>query len=274
MRESLSLEQRKDMAILNFIEQVQKGETRETTKSRTKWENWTETSRRTVLALLIKDFEEEPEKIPTRLKEILKLSSASAVVDLFCKVRHDLDCRPDKAMFHQFKLGKISGVSTDITALTGPTIFLCPVQISRVEQGYADARLDLASIGVNTDNLSKEDIKSLTVQKLHIAKDLNELITMVENFAGVWEFLLERKPTPRFVNQILELPMLMKRGAADIRAMFKDQKQHFIDSFMMSIHKKTTLATKKASVKGVRGLRNTGGSVSMISLIRSKREHS
>ena len=258
-RDSLSLEQRKDMAILNFIEQVRKGETRESTKSRTKWENWTETSRRTVLALLSKDFEEEPDKIPTRLKEILKLSSASAIVDLFCKVRHDLDCRPDKAMFHQFKLGKISGGSTDITALTGPTIFSCPVQISRGEQGYADARMDLASMGVNTDNLSKEDIRSLTVQKLHIAKDLNELITMVENFAGVWEFLLERKPTPRFVSQILDLPKLMKAGAADIRAMFKDHKQHFIDSFMMSIHKKTTLAIKKASVYGVRGLRNSGG---------------
>ena len=114
-------------------------------------------------------------------------------------------------------------------------------------------------MGVNTDNLSKEDIKSLTVQKLHIAKDLNELITMVENFAGVWEFLLERKSTPRFVSQIQELPKLMKAGTADIRVMFKDHKQHFIDSFMMRIHKKMTLAIKKVSVYGVRGLRNTGG---------------
>ena len=124
----------------------------------------------------------------------MKLSSASAVVDLFCEVRHDLECRPDKAMFHQFKLGKISGGSTDITALTGPTIFLYPVQISRGEQGYADARLDLANMGVNTDNLSKEDIKSLTVQKLHIAKDLNKLITIVENFAGVWDFYWRENP--------------------------------------------------------------------------------
>ena len=82
---------------------------------------------------------------------------------------------------------------------------------------------------------------------------------MVENFAGVWEFLLKRKPTPWFVSQILELPKLMKAGAADIRAMFKDHKQHFIDSFMMSIHKKMMLAIKKASVYGVMGLKNTGG---------------
>ena len=88
-------------------------------------------------------------------------------------------------MFHQSKLRKISGGSTDITALTGPTIFSCPVQITRGKQGYADVRLDLASMGVNTDNLLKENIKSLTVQKLHITKDLNKLITMVENFAGV-----------------------------------------------------------------------------------------
>ena len=73
------------MAILNFIEQVCKGETRESTKSRTKWENWNKTSRKTVLALLSRDFEEEPEKIPARLKEILKLSSASTVVDLFLR---------------------------------------------------------------------------------------------------------------------------------------------------------------------------------------------
>ena len=61
-RDSLSLEQRKDMAILNFIEQVQKGQTRESTKSRTKWENWTKTLRKTVLALLSRYFKEEPEK--------------------------------------------------------------------------------------------------------------------------------------------------------------------------------------------------------------------
>ena len=77
--------------------------------------------------------------------------------------------------------------STNITALTGLTIFSCPVQITRGEQGYADARLDLASMGVNTENLLEEDTKSLTVQILHIAKDLNKLITIVENFAGVWE---------------------------------------------------------------------------------------
>ena len=71
------------MAILNFIKQVHKGETSRSTKSRTKWENWTKTSRKTVLALLSRDFEEEPEKILARLKEILKLSSSSAVVDLF-----------------------------------------------------------------------------------------------------------------------------------------------------------------------------------------------
>ena len=113
------------MAILNFIEQVRKGESREPTKSRTKWENWTETSRKTVLALLLKDFEEEPDKIPKRLKEILKLSSANAVVDLFCEVRNDLDCCPDKAMFHQFKLGKISGGSTDANFEGGRRLHGC-----------------------------------------------------------------------------------------------------------------------------------------------------
>ena len=70
---------------------------------------------------------------------------------------------------------------------------------------------------------------------------------------------MERKPTPQFASQILELPKLMKAGAADIRAMFKDHKQHFIDSFMMSFHKKTTLAIKKESVYGVVGLKITGG---------------
>ena len=136
---------------------------------------------------------------------------------------------------------------------------MCPVQVARGEQGYTNARLDLASMGVNTDNLSKEGIKSLTVQKLHIVKDLNKLITMVEHFAGVWEFLLERNLTPRFVAQILELLKFMKGGVADIRTIFKDHGQHFINSFMMSIHKKTTLVIKKASVHGVPGLRNSGG---------------
>ena len=73
-------------------------------------------------------------------------------------------------------------------------------------------------MGINTDNLSKEEIKSLPVKKLHLTKDLSELNAMVENFVGVWTFLLQRDDNeiPKFVQQLKELNHHMRRGAADI----------------------------------------------------------
>ena len=89
--------------------------TREAAKSKTKWENWTEASQKTVLALLSKDYKEEPTRLPPMLKEIPQLSSGSAVVGLFDTTRHNLNCRPDKAIFHHFKIGKIASEGAPIS---------------------------------------------------------------------------------------------------------------------------------------------------------------
>ena len=258
---NLSLKKQEKIAMIELLTRLSKNAaTREAAKSRMKWENWTEASQKTVLALLSKDYEEEPSRLPPRLKEILQLLSGSTVVDLFNATRHNLNCRPDTAMFHHFKIGKIAGESTNITVLTGPTIFSCPVQITAVDATYTDARMDFASMGMNTDNLSKEEIKSLTVQKLNIPRDLSELITMVENFTGVWDFLLERESCkPMFVQQLKGLNRQMKNKAAAIRGIYRDHKQNFINAMMVIIHKKTTLAIKKASVYGVKGLKDSNG---------------
>ena len=258
---NLSLEKQEKIAMIELLTRLsENAATREAAKSRTKWENWTEASQKTVLALLSKDYKEEPIRLPPSLKEILQLSSGSAVVDLFNMTRHNLDCRPDKAMFHHFKIGKIAVGSTDITVLTGPTIFSCPVQITAGKATYTNARMDFASMGMNTDNLSKEEIKSLTVQKLNIPRDLSVVIMMVENFAGVWDFLLEREScTPMFVQQLEGLNRQMKSKAAAIRGIYRDHKQNFINAMMVIIHKKTTLAIKKASVNGVKGLKDLNG---------------
>ena len=90
-------------------------------------------------------------------------------MDLFKDQMAELDCDPDKAMFH----GKLVGHNVNVTFIVGPSIFSCPVQLARGESAYTDTRLEFASMGVITDNLSKEEIKSLTVQKLHLAKDLS-----------------------------------------------------------------------------------------------------
>ena len=124
----------------------------------------------------------------------------------------------------------------------------------RGESAYTNTRLEFASMGVNTDNLSKEEIKSLTVQKLHLAKDLSELNVMVENFVGVWSFLLQQddNETPKFVEQIKELNYHMRQGPANIRNLFADHSQTFINSIMVTIHIRTTAFIRKLSTKGIK----------------------
>ena len=188
-----SLQEEKDLAFLGMIQQLQNNmatKERTTTKSRSKWENWTKTSESTLLTLLSKDYNKVPTKATTCIQDILLLPSGGAVVDLFKDQMAELDCDPDKAMFHSFKIGKLVGHNVDVTSIVGPLIFSCPVQLARGESAYTDTRLEFASMGVNTDNLSKEETKSLTVQKLHLVKDLSKLNVMVENFVGVWSFLL------------------------------------------------------------------------------------
>ena len=178
-----------------------------TTKSRFKWENWTKTSKSTLLTLLSKVYQELPTNATSRVQDILLLLSGGAVVDLFKDQMAKFDCYPDKAMFHSFKIGKLVGHNVDVTSIVGPSIFSCLVQLTRGESAYTDIRLEFSSMGVNTDNLSKEEIKSLTVQKLNLIKDLSKLNVMVENFVGVWTFLLTRdnNETPRFISQLKEL---------------------------------------------------------------------
>ena len=200
---------------LGMIQQLQNNmATKESTstKSRSKWENWTETSKSTLLTLLSKDYNESPTKPTTRLQDILLLPSGGAVVDLFKDQMVEFNCDPNKAMFHSFKIGKLVGHNVDVTSIVGPSIFSCPVQLARGESAYTNTRLEFASMGVNTDNLSKEEIKSLTVQKLHLAKDLSELNVMVKNFVGVWTFLLTRddNETPKFISQLKELNRHMR----------------------------------------------------------------
>ena len=140
------------------------------------------------------------------------------MVDLFKDQMAEFDCNPDKVLFHSFKIGKLVDHKVDMTSIVGPSIFLCPTQLARGESAYTNTRLKFASMGVNTDNLSKKEIKSLTVQKLNLAKDLSELNVMVEKIVGVWSFLLQQddNETPKFVEQIKELNYHMCQGAADI----------------------------------------------------------
>ena len=165
------------------------------------------------------------------------------------------DCNPEKAMFHSFKIGKLVGHNVDVTSIIGPSIFSCPVQHSRGEYACTDTRLEFASMGVNTDNLSKEEITSLTVQKLHLAKDLSKLNVMVENFVGIWKFLLTRDDNKmsKFVDQLQELNLHMRKSAADIQNLLADHGQLFINSFMVTIHRRTTSFIKKLSAKGIKG---------------------
>lgn len=116
-------------------------------------------------------------------------------------------------------------------------------------------------MSVNTDNLSKEEIKSLTFQKLHLAKDLSELNVMVENFVGIWKFLLARdnNEMPKFVDQLQELNLHMRRSAADIQHLFVDHGQLFINSFMVTIHCRTNSFIKKLSAKGIKGAQRGHG---------------
>ena len=253
-----SLQDEKDLAFLGMIQQLQNNmasKERSSTKSRSKWENWTETSKATLLALLSKDYHEVPTTATSRIQDILLLPSGGAAVDLFKDQMPELDCDPDKAMFHSFKIGKLVGHNVDVTSIVGPSIFSCPVQLARGESAYTDTRLEFASMGVNTDNLSKEEIKSLTVQKLNLAKDLSELNVMVENFVGVWSFLLERddNETSMFVIQLKELNSHMRRGAANIRNLFADHGQTFLNSIMVTIHRRTTAFIRKLSTEGIKG---------------------
>ena len=84
---------------------------------------------------------------------------------------------------------------------------------------------------------------------------------MVGNFVGVWTFLLTRddNETPQFISQLKELNHHMRRGAADIRNLFADHIQTFINSIMVTIHRRTTTFIRKLSVEGIKGAqRGTG----------------
>ena len=259
-----SIQDKKDLAFLGMIQQIQNYmATKESTstKSRSKWENWTKASKSTLLMLLSKDYDETPTKPTTRIQDILLLPSGGAVVDLFKDQMAEFDCDPDKAMFHSFKISKLVGHNVDVTSIIGPSIFSCPVQLARGESAYTDTRLEFASMGVNTNNLSKEEIKSLTVQKLHLAKDLSKLSVMVKYFVGVWTFLLDRddNEVPKFVSQLKELNYHMCWGAADIRNLFADHGQTFINSIMVTIHRRTTAFIRKLSAKGIKGAQRGNG---------------
>ena len=189
------------------------------------------------------------------------MPSSGAVVDLFKDQMAEFNCDPDKAMFHSFKIGKLLGHNVDDTLIVGPSIFSCPVQLVRGDSAYTDTRLEFASMGVNTDNLSKEEINSLTVQKLNLAKDLSKLNVMVENFVGIWNFLLTRddNETPKFVTQLKELNHHMCRGAADIQNLFADHRQTFINSIMVTVHHRTMAFIRKLSAEGIKGAQRGNG---------------
>ena len=115
-------------------------------------------------------------------------------------------------------------------------------------------------MGVNTDNLSKEETKSLTVQKLHLVKDLSKLNVMVENFVGVWSFLLHHdEKTPKFVEQLKELNSHMRQGAANIQNLVADHGQTFLNSIMATIHRRTTAFIRKLSAEGIKGAQRGHG---------------
>ena len=119
-----SIQDKKDLTFLGMIQQIQNNMTTKegtTTKSRLKWENWTETSKSTLLMLLSKDYNKTPTKPTARLQDILLLPSGGAVVDLF----KDQMAEFDKAMFHSFKIGKLVGHNVD-TLIVGPSIFFLP----------------------------------------------------------------------------------------------------------------------------------------------------
>ena len=120
------LQEEKDLTFLGMIQQLQNNmatKERTTTKSRSKWENWTETSKSTLLMLLSKDYSKVPTKATTHIQDILLLPSGCAVVDLFKDQMAELDCDRDKAMFHSFKIGKLVGRNVDVTSIVGPSIF-------------------------------------------------------------------------------------------------------------------------------------------------------